>query len=214
MDSSLSYLSYCYFPPFHSVLLSFLIAPSIFVSSSLRILLCVQLYSSLSAVVTNFVEVSESVEGFNSLSDVKQALIAITMFAVLWGGGAILICILFRKQRLKIIGINPIQEAEERHNQREMSSGEAKKYLTAYVDEVFPAVFQTSSRFLRLLSEVMKHHRYLTVFSPHGEVSDGRRMLICLQLLTVQSMVMFMIAALYEIQVRPILILPKCFLTV
>jgi hypothetical protein len=174
---------------------------------SLRILLCMQLYSSLSAVVTNFVEVSESVEGFNSLSDVKQALVAITMFAVLWGGGAILICILFRKQRLKIIGINPIQ-AEERHNQREMSSGEAKKYLTAYVDEVFPAVFQTSSRFLRLLSEVMKHHRYLTVFSPPAEVSDGRRMLICLQLLTVQSMVMFMIAALYEIQVRPILMLP------
>jgi hypothetical protein len=156
-------------------------------------------------VVTNFVEVTQSVEGFNSLSDVKQALIAITMFAVLWGGGAILICILFRKQRMKI-GMSLIR-AEERHHQREMTSGEAKKYLTAYVDEVFPAVFQTSSRFLRLLSEVMKHHRYLTVFSPHGEVSDGRRMLICLQLLTVQSMVMFMIAALYEMQVRHVIII-------
>jgi hypothetical protein len=161
-----------------------------------------QLYSSLSIVVTNFVEVTETVEGFNSLSDVKQALVAITMFAVLWGGGGILICALFRRQRLRVVAT-----AQGGGLKRDIKTrDEARKYLIAYVDEVFPAVFQTSSRLLRLLSEVMKHHRYLTVFSPYGDVSDGRRMLICLQLLTVQSMVMFMIAVLYEIQVRPIVI--------
>jgi hypothetical protein len=147
------------------------------------------------------VKVSEGVEGFNSLSDVKQALIAITMFAVLWGGGAVLICILFRKQRLKI-GTNSLRAKEVRNHRAEMTSVEANQYLIDYMDEVFPAVYQTSSSLLRLLREVMKHHRYLTIFSSQGEVSDGRRILICLQLLTVQSMVMFMIAALYEIQVR------------
>jgi hypothetical protein len=149
--------------------------------------------------VINFVEVSESVEGFNSLSDVKQALVAITMFAVMWGGGGILMCVLFRRQRLKVV---PAVAQGGGLKNAIRSREEARRYLIAYVDEVFPAVFQNSSRFLRLMSEVMKHHRYLAVFSPQGEVSDGRRVLICLQLLTVQSMVMFMMAALYEIQVR------------
>lgn len=92
-------------------------------------------------------------------------------------------------------------EKEGNKDGHESEKEKAKIILTQYLDEIFPTVFQTESAFVRLTSEVMKHHRYLILFLGDRQTTGRQRSLICLQMLTVQSMLMFMLAALYEIQV-------------
>jgi hypothetical protein len=154
--------------------------------------------------MNHFVEVVESVDSFDSLSDVERSLIAILLFATLWSGGLIYICIQAGKSHLPSGGANSkvtrIQN-EVKEDRNGSKRDRTKIALTQYIDEVFPTVFQTKSAFARLTIEVTKHHRYLTLFLGDRHTTDRQRRLICLQMLTVQSMLMFMLAALYEVQV-------------
>ena len=72
--------------------------------------------------------------------------------------------------------------------------------LGRYITAVFPSVYHTESRW-RLYEEVVKHHRYLSVLSTHEHMTDTKRIIIMVQLMTVQSMLMFILAFVYEIQV-------------
>jgi hypothetical protein len=76
------------------------------------------------------------------------------------------------------------------------------KYLHAYINELFPSVFRSESYKKRLFDEICKHHRYIILFRPAegGSNADNVRMLTGLQLLTVQTMLMFMVAVCYDVQ--------------
>jgi hypothetical protein len=66
--------------------------------------------------------------------------------------------------------------------------------------EVLPSVFRAKAGLTRFWEEVSKSHRYLLLFTTSGEDGDKKRMLTGLHLLTVQSMLMFILAVFYDIQ--------------
>jgi hypothetical protein len=69
------------------------------------------------------------------------------------------------------------------------------------VDEIFPAVFQAKSPLQRLWGEISRHHRYLMLFIPNKHEKYSQRSLTAIHLLTVQSMLMFIVALCYDLQV-------------
>ena len=69
------------------------------------------------------------------------------------------------------------------------------------MSEVFPAVFSNKPIFGRIVGEITRHHRYLTLFTAErGETGDKARILTGFQLLSVQTMLMFLLAWLYDVQ--------------
>jgi hypothetical protein len=68
------------------------------------------------------------------------------------------------------------------------------------VVEVLPSVFRAKAGLTRFWEEVSKSHRYLLLFTASGEDGDKKRMLTGLHLLTVQSMLMFILAVFYDLQ--------------
>lgn len=52
----------------------------------------------------------------------------------------------------------------------------------------------------RFWEEVSKSHRYLLLFTASGEDGDKKRMLTGIHLLTVQSMLMFILAVFYDLE--------------
>jgi hypothetical protein len=73
--------------------------------------------------------------------------------------------------------------------------------LLRVVDEIFPAVFQAKSPLQRLWGEISRHHRYLMLFIPNKHEKYSQRSLTAIHLLTVQSMLMFIVALCYDLQV-------------
>ena len=69
------------------------------------------------------------------------------------------------------------------------------------VSETLPSVFKPKTGLTRFWEEVSKTHRYLLLFTASGEDGDKKRILTGIQLLTVQTMLMFMLAVFYDLQV-------------
>eukprot|EP01038_Epipyxis_sp_PR26KG_P014196 gene14196-19049_t len=81
------------------------------------------------------------------------------------------------------------------------SPNAVKEYLLDYVNELFPSVFSKKSYLSRLSEEIKRHHRYIQVLTASsGETGDSARILTGVQLLTIQTMLMFLLALLYDIQ--------------
>lgn len=66
---------------------------------------------------------------------------------------------------------------------------------------MFPAVFQSKSRIHCLWEEITRHHRYLMLIIPSDYEKNSQRSLTAIHLLTVQSMLMFIVALCYDLQV-------------
>ena len=162
--------------------------------------------ASLSVLIADeFVDTIVSTEDFNSLDDVKAVLTVILMYGIMWAGGLIGILLCGLRQRLKANKVKSDESELERkkqdaHENRTVDS--IRNYLTAYVNEVFPTVFRAESSLMRLYDEISKHHRYLILFTAKGKNGDSVRMLTGVHLLTIQTMLMFMLAVLYDMQVN------------
>ena len=63
-----------------------------------------------------------------------------------------------------------------------------------------PSVFRAKPGLTRFWEEVRKSHRYLLLFTASGEDGDKKRMLTGIHLLTVQSMLMFILAIFYDLE--------------
>lgn len=85
----------------------------------------------------------------------------------------------------------------------DISTSPAFKMLTNYVDELIPRVFHQQSYLKRIWDEILQHHRYITFFYSRleGKQADYKRILTITHLLTVQSMLIFMLAVFYDLQV-------------
>lgn len=68
------------------------------------------------------------------------------------------------------------------------------------VNELFPSVFRSNSGIRRLWGEICRHHRYIVLFTTTDSRSESSRILTTIQLLTVQSMLMFIMALCYDLQ--------------
>lgn len=71
------------------------------------------------------------------------------------------------------------------------------------MNELIPRVFHEQSYFQRIWTEILQHHRYITLFYSRsvGIEDDSKRILTIIHLLTVQSMLVFMLAVFYDLQV-------------
>ena len=162
------------------------------------------LVSTSTYIGSEFVETLLVADGFNSVEDLQRVLIVILMFAVLWGMGLVVIFGCTWRQQYKKKKNEKDKQVLERRKQGALlsrSPAAVREYLVNYVAEVFPSVFSNKPFFTRIVNEVKRHHRYLTLLTaPPGESGDRQRILTGVQLLSIQTMLMFLLAWLYDIQ--------------
>lgn len=137
-----------------------------------------------------------------TLSSLSRSIIVLLMFGSMWGAGilGLLSCYFryeFRKQKIQNFKTNKIVSS----SRVRASSTDANSILTKYLDEVFPVVFQSQSYVTRMFTELLKHHRYFQLGTFRGEEADLRRVVTCCHLLTIQTMLMFLLGLCYELQV-------------
>lgn len=140
----------------------------------------------------------------NSAAAFRKVLIVIVSFAVLWIGGMVfLMSAAFRNRLHKAAHREAKQNVEKmkRYAQATRSPVAIREYLTTYVDQVFPSAFQNKPRLERFFDEVSKNHRYVMVLSCGSNAKeDHHRILTGVRLLTVQTMLMFLLAVFYDLQ--------------
>jgi hypothetical protein len=154
-------------------------------------------------------------------SDVQKVIAVMLLYGVMWGAGllGILLCSARheKNRRDRVAGKGGL-EVKKRRASLTQSGDDIRQYLTAYgecllvlyfsflpsllllVVEVLPSVFRPKAGLIRFWEEVSKSHRYLLLFTASGEDGDKKRMLTGLHLLTVQSMLMFILAVFYDLQ--------------
>jgi len=154
-------------------------------------------------VTEDFVTTVSTSSELDSVEDLEKAVIVILLYGVMWTGGllGIMMCSFRQWHLYRKVGENlSYSEKREKLASFAKSKADVRNYLTAYVNEVFPAVFLTKSVMRRLFDEICKHHRYLTLLTASGINGDSKRILTGLHLLTVQSMLMFVLAVCYDLQ--------------
>jgi hypothetical protein len=138
-----------------------------------------------------------------SASSIQKGVIVLIMYGVLWGVG--LFAIFFFSLRQRNNGVSSKEsewvQSKQRAAKKNKTKDDVRKYLTDYVNEIFPSVFHSKTAFGRLMDEIMKHHRYVLLVSTDGRITDSKRLLSGVQLLTIQSLLMFILALMYDIQV-------------
>lgn len=158
------------------------------------------MYSLNKEVFVHFEETILTADELSSDSLSKSAIVLV-MFGCLWGVGVIglVFCFLQRQyQRSKIREFekNKIQAAAR------VRSVDMNRILARYLDEVFPVVFQSRSYVARMVEEILKHHRYINLLTSRKD-EEGRKskVVTCFHLLSAQTMLMFLLALCYELQV-------------
>lgn len=140
---------------------------------------------------------------FDSPEDLEDVITIIIMFGAMWTVGLLgsyyfsLRSALDQNNKknmnliLKDTRLNALAK-----NTRTVES--IKRYMNNYIDQVFPTVYGSSPWYKRLVKEVLKHHRYMSLFS--SDSTPKERFTTTVHLLTVQTMLMFMLAVFYDIQ--------------
>jgi hypothetical protein len=159
-----------------------------------------QVVSSLSFVSDGFVETISTPLDLNSGGDLKKVFIVIILYGVLWVGG---------------LGLILVSAYRSSRGQKSVRNGNKTSFLKSdnhlrvvqdrlvkYLNATLPAVYQNQGWISRMMSELRKHHRYFVLFSSHKEDSASirRRALTGIQLLTVQTMLMFLLAMACDLQ--------------
>jgi hypothetical protein len=140
----------------------------------------------------------------NSAAGFRRVLIVIVAFIVLWAGGfAIVMSAAFRSK--VHAGAHKEQkvtfERLKRYAQATRSPIAIAEYLRNYVDEVFPSAFKDKPSLECLFDEILKHHRYVLVLTcSNDKKTDQNRIVTAVRLLTVQTMLMFLLAVFYDLQ--------------
>lgn len=151
--------------------------------------------------MTEFEATILSANSFDS-SSVAKSMTVLLMYGVMWGVGLLVVCVSYlnksRSKQLAHFHENKVKAVSRSRS----SPDDIQRVLSKYIDEIFPTVFQTQSYISRMMEEIMKHHRYVVLFTTRGADLSLRRIITCVHLLTVQSMLMFMLAVLYDLQVR------------
>jgi hypothetical protein len=179
----------------------------------------IQIATAAEYVVDEFAGTLSTAGEFNSVNDLSKVIIVIVLYGALWGVGAMAI-LGFTLRSAKRTHANKKKREEE--NQAKMlshdahildpatassavsrsSTSEVAAKLIKYVDSVFPAVYQGRWWGARMSDELFNHHRYMLLFrKPKESTGERTRVVTALQLLSVQSMLMFILAVLYDLQV-------------
>jgi hypothetical protein len=154
---------------------------------------------------SEFTETFYSSDNLLSLDALKKVLIVILMFGTLWGAGIFMISVCASRSKIMAprhkMALKQIEDELKSADATQQTRSDVCHYLTNYVVEVFPAVFTDKPFVARLYGELRRHHRYLTLFTaPDGLSGDRARILVAVELLSVQTMLLFLLALLYDVQ--------------
>ena len=102
---------------------------------------------------------------------------------------------------LKSHGPKTATKAESSDNSPVVTNQLLLNKLTDYLNSIVPTVFSThATPLLRMIDEVVHHHTYLNVFFGDDFNSAKLPWLAMVQLLTIQTMFMFLLVLLYDLQ--------------
>jgi hypothetical protein len=145
-----------------------------------------------------------SATSLNSPADLKKALIVIVAFCVLWFGGLMVVLgsglkhkahTQFRKSQVVL------EERKKRCANSSKSTKAIQEFLSDYVEEIFPVAFRDTSRIARVYEELKRHHRYFLLLTCSSDgATDKIRVITGVRLLTIQTMLMFLLAVFYDVQ--------------
>lgn len=134
---------------------------------------------------------------------VKRVLIVIFMFVVLWTVGLVLIIMYVMRtnyaMRWKMEDMQINLERRKRTASVSKSPYAIQSYLTEYVNTVFPSVYNQTPFVSRIWGELVKHHRYIHMFVG-SSIRTTKGVVSGIQLLTTQTMLMFLLAVFYDLQ--------------
>jgi len=166
----------------------------------------------------SFVNTFDSAEKFTAPADFVQVFDVMIMFGVIWIGGFGLVSFviyredqeslsLFHSKKIKADGFTGIGSGTQKQAQLK-SPMDMKRCVLEYVEKTFPPVFvdetldgRETSWLRRLWFEIKTKHRYVAVLSPTSSDSNNKqKLLIMLELLTTQTMLMFLLAVCYDLQ--------------
>ena len=142
-----------------------------------------------------------------SMHDIRASLLIITMYSILWGCGLLGMYELFRShyccaQRKTTPDDSENFASEDIGN---FSLEDRKKYLLQHIDSALPFIFQslnnTDSTLSCIWKTIVHHHRYAVVFTASGPTAKDIRIYMGIYLLTIQSMLMFIMAVVCDLQV-------------
>ena len=143
-----------------------------------------------------------------SVSDLKASYLVLVMVLIMWGFGSLMFVEEFRLTEKWFI--SPKYRVRERHRSSMLggsivpldeSMETRKKYLLTYLDSIFPDIFhQDEVNWKSILGEIMKHHRYINILTNSGIFSHELRVKTVLQMLTIQTMLMFVLSVCYDLQ--------------
>jgi hypothetical protein len=95
----------------------------------------------------------------------------------------------------------PRRRSRTRRSSVEVSGATAYSYLLKYIDSVIPVIFQPRQSLWSYVShEILEHHRYLNIFLLRSKQSEKMRFITAFQMLTVQSMLIFLLSIFFDLQ--------------
>jgi len=171
--------------------------------------------ASLVSLVSTVQYESQQVSGtfaaapeLTTVQSLRKVLIVIILFSSVWASGLMIIFLCagrYRLKRRKKVGAAQTERMMKEIQQLQSMQASASiihSHLLDYVTAVFPSVFNPRHSYAQRLSEeIAKHHRYLTLLtSPDGQQGDKARIMTGIQLLCIQTLLMFLLALLYDLQ--------------
>ena len=122
---------------------------------------------------------------------IQHVFIVISMFASLWVIGLALVAVgrWAKGEKAKVRVEGPIQGAIT------LPPLSIRQEFTAYIDEVIPSIFRGESDTWKSVWEVFQHHKYAALVN-----TDNLNPLNVTRIVTVQSMLMFILAITYNLQ--------------
>ena len=155
-----------------------------------------------------FIETNSDVTDV-SVGDLKSGLIVIVMFSMLWGCGLLGLYELFKTSYCDCYSrVQPKERSRERRQTdavREVSSDTKKKYLLKYIDDILPTIFRSSVEHDTTLQAMWRtiktYHPYAVVFTAEGPGAKEMKIQKGIYLLTIQAMLMFIMAVFCDLQV-------------
>lgn len=135
-----------------------------------------------------------------TLEDVGSVWIIIAMVMTMWATGLVLVYMLgSAKYHSYLASDNKVGVAED--DEGFVDNNAKKEYILDFVDKIFPEVFIDSSwSWAGLKREVCSYHRHYILFTRTEKRTYRNRWVTCLQLLSLHTMVFWVMAVTFELQ--------------
>eukprot|EP01038_Epipyxis_sp_PR26KG_P010043 gene10043-13501_t len=153
---------------------------------------------------------NESPETFSSLNDfatakgIERSLTVITMFSTFWIVGLFFVSFFYYKSKSKNIKYSLHQQQLDDPKVRVLNDTleNAKEILEIYFDEIIPKIYLSQPIIIRLINEVLGQHRFASVVSIKSGIENHaeQKYVDGIKLLTIQCMMMFMMAIFFDFQ--------------